>query len=398
MAPRTAYRIKVPFTYEGFTLSKEIPKLKCRINRNPMNSRYFNNFPTLQNLTFWHFHIAGWLLFWCGDIVLILLQRITTGEIIAQAIDAPQAFLWGILLRQIYLRLDYKKISILALLALISFWTLVVAILWHTGMTATRYFLIGHQTIIYLLQWKFTIPWLMQTIPLWFGWSALYFAMKYWRDWDAEKSRAKKAVLLAHRAQLQMLRYQVNPHFLFNALNSVRALIDEDKKNAKSMITELSEFLRYSLVTRDHAEVTLQHELEAIQHYLSIEKKRFEDKLDISFEIDEHIQDYPILSFLIHPFVENAIKYGMKTSPMPLRIRIQASSFDDALRVTISNTGTWLSPATEAERKSNGTGTGLENVRARLENAYPKKYRLETSEHDGWVKAVLEIYPSAPER
>jgi two-component system, LytTR family, sensor kinase len=363
-----------------------------------MTKRFFHTFPTLHNVTFWHLHIGGWLLFWCGDVVIILMQQIPRGEILAQSLDAPLGFLLGIMLRQVYLRIDYKKLSILTLIALVVYWSFIFALLWHGVMTTTRYQFVGAQTILHMLHWKFVVPWIAQTIPIWFGWSALYFAMKYWRDWDAEKKRAQKAVSLAHRAQLQMLRYQVNPHFLFNALNSVRALIDEDKKNAKGMITELSEFLRYSLVTRDHTEVTLQHELEAIQHYLAIEKKRFEDKLDVSFEVDQQAQEYPILSFLIHPFVENAIKYGMKTSPMPLRIRIQASSTDGTLSIIISNTGSWLEAKTDSERKSNGTGTGLENVRARLENAYPQKHRLETQEHDGWVQAILEIYSSPAKR
>jgi two-component system LytT family sensor kinase len=362
-----------------------------------MKTRFFNTLPTLHNLTFWHFHIGGWLLFWCGDVIMIWLQRIHPGEIFAQALDAPIAFLLGIILRQAYLRVDYKKLSILGLLALVIYWSIIFTILWDVAMATTRYHLIGHEVILQMAHWKFAIPWLIQIMPIWFGWSTLYFAIKYWRDWDAEKKRGRKAISLAQKAQLQMLRYQVNPHFLFNALNSVRALIDEDKKNAKGMITELSEFLRYSLVTRDHTEVTLQHELEAIRHYLSIEKKRFEDKLDVSFDIDEHAQDYPILSFLIHPFVENAIKYGMKTSPMPLRIRIQASTSNGTLRVVIANSGAWCEAATEAERKSNGTGTGLENVRARLENAYPKNYRLITQECEGWVEAILEIHPSTAE-
>ena len=354
-----------------------------------MKNRLSHTLPSFQNLTFWHFHIGGWLLFWCGDVVIITLQHIKTGEIVAQALDAPIAFLLGIILRQVYLRVDYKKLSILRLLALIIYWSIVIALLWYGTIVTTRYFI---SNPMWVFQWRVAIPFLIQIIPIWFGWSALYFAMKYWRDWDAEKKRSQKALSLAQRAQLQMLRYQVNPHFLFNALNSVRALIDEDKKNAKSMITELSEFLRYSLVTRDHTEVTLQHELEAIQHYLSIEKKRFEDKLEVSFAIEERAQEYPILSFLIHPFVENAIKYGMKTSPVPLRIRIQASSTNGSLRVVIENSGSWSHAANDSERKSNGTGTGLENVRARLENAYPKNYLLETQESDGWVRAILEIH------
>jgi hypothetical protein len=363
-----------------------------------MNSRDFHTFPTLQNLTFWHFHIAGWLLFWCGDIIIIQMQKIAPGEILAQACDAPLGFLLGLALRQIYLRVEYKKLSILALLAFVVFWSFIFTFLWHVVMSTTRYNFIGPKTIMLMANTKFAIPWLSQTIMVWFGWSTLYFGMKYWRDWDAEKKRAQEAVSLAHRAQLQMLRYQVNPHFLFNALNSVRALIDEDKKNAKGMITELSEFLRYSLVTRDHTEVTLENELEAIRHYLSIEKKRFEDKLDVTFDIDPNAREHPILSFLIHPFIENAIKYGMKTSPMPLRIRILATALDGGLRIIISNTGSWLNAGSEAERKSNGTGTGLENVRARLENAYPDRYRLDTQERDGWVQAILEIHSTAIER
>jgi sensor histidine kinase YesM len=357
-----------------------------------MKTRYLHTFPTLQNLTFWHFHCAGWLLFWCGDIVLILMQKILPGEIISQALDAPLGFFLGLVLRQIYLRVDYKKLSILALLALVVYWSIVFSIIWHMAMTTTRYNIIGPEIILRILDVKFEIPWLTQTMTVWFGWSALYFGVKYWRDWDTEKKRAQQALSLAQRAQLQMLRYQVNPHFLFNALNSVRALMDEDKKNAKVMITELSEFLRYSLVTRDHTEVSLENELEAIRHYLSIEKKRFEDKLDVTFEVDPEAHEHPILSFLIHPFVENAIKYGMKTSSMPLRIRIHASAMDGHLRIVISNTGSWLHAGSETERKSNGTGTGLENVRARLENAYPNRYRLKTQEYDGWVQAILEIH------
>ena len=352
-------------------------------------------FPTLRNLTFWHFHCAGWLAFWCGDVVIILLQKIPPGEIISQALDAPLGFLLGIILRQVYVRVDYKKLSIIGILALVVFWSAIFTLLWHVVMSTTRYNFIGSKTILHMANIEFAIPWLSQTIMVWFGWSSLYFGIKYWRDWDAEKKRAQEAISLAHRAQLQMLRYQVNPHFLFNALNSVRALVDEDKKNAKGMITELSEFLRYSLVTRDHTEVTLENELVAIRHYLSIEKKRFEDKLDVTFEIEPKAQEYPILNFLIHPFVENAIKYGMKTSPMPLRIRIHASINESRLRIVISNTGSWLDAESETERKSNGTGTGLENVRARLENAYANRYRLETNEHDGWVQAILEIH-SAP--
>ena len=100
-----------------------------------------------------------------------------------------------------------------------------------------------------------------------------------------------------------MLRYQLNPHFLFNALNSLRALVDEDEKNARQMVTELSEFLRYSLISKDLNNVPLKKEIEAIRNYLAIEKKRYEEKLEVVINIDPSTESCYLPSFLIHPVV-----------------------------------------------------------------------------------------------
>lgn len=356
-----------------------------------MKHRFFHRFPTLQTLTFWHFHLAGWALFWCGDILLILLQNISSANIVAQALDAPIGCALTLGLRQVYHRIDYQKLSIPALLLRVLLWSIIGATLWHVCMTTTRYFLLGPSAIPALWNVSYTFMWLSEIMPVWLGWSTLYFGLKYWKELDAEQERAREAISLARHARLQMLRYQVNPHFLFNALNSVRALIGEDKKNAKAMITELSEFLRYSLVDRDDGEVMLCQEFDALRHYLSIEKKRYEEKLDVAFDVDESAMHFPILSFLLHPFVENAIKYGMKTSPMPLRVRIKADVSGGRLHVVVANTGSWIGTGSIPERAAEGTGIGLENVRARLDNAYPNRHHLTLKEEHGWVEAVLEI-------
>lgn len=363
--------------------------------RQIMTHRFFDRFPTLQTLTFWHFHIAGWALFWCGDILLIFLQTISFSNIVAQALDAPIGCGLTLGLRQIYHSIEYRKHSIPVLLLLVLFWSIVGATVWHICMTATRSILLGPQAISALWNVGYTFRWLSQITPVWLGWSTLYFGIKYWKDLDAEQKRAREAVSLARHARLQMLRYQVNPHFLFNALNSVRALIGEDKKNAKAMITELSEFLRYSLVDRDDGEVMLCQELDALRHYLSIEKKRYEEKLDVAFDVDEQAMRFPILSFLLHPFVENAIKFGMKTSPMPLRIRVKASLPEGRLQVVVANTGSWIETGSGIGATLAGMRIGLENVRARLENAYPDCHHLTLTEENGWVEAILEIdHPS----
>jgi len=206
-------------------------------------------------------------------------------------------------------------------------------------------------------------------------WSALYFGIKYAMDWQNEKEKAMEAQRMAHQAQMKMLRYQLNPHFLFNSLNSIQVLVDENKDNAKAMIGELSEFLRYSLLHKEATFVKLSDELEAIQHYFSIEKKRFEEKLEINFIIDEQIKQVQILTFLLHPLIENAVKYGMRSSPMPLRISLKASKTDYGLLIAICNTGKWVEH--HMGEKHQGTGTGLCNVQERLENAYGEDYHFE---------------------
>lgn len=231
---------------------------------------------------------------------------------------------------------------------------------------------------------------LARGIPL-LGWTLVYLGIKTWREWKLQEQRTEKANLLAQTAQLQMLRYQLNPHFLFNAMNSIRALIDENETKARELITELSEFLRYSLDSKDYSDVPLKHEIEAIRHYFAIQKKRYEDKLEVVYDIEPQAAEFPVLSFLVHPLVENAVKYGMRTSPMPLVVHLKAKILDGALMIEVSNTGRWVEPGDQEEHLRAGTGTGLDNVRRRLENAFPGRHRFEVVEKEGRVHIQLEI-------
>jgi len=230
-------------------------------------------------------------------------------------------------------------------------------------------------------------------LPL-LAWSTLYFGITYWMEWQQEKKRTEDALHLAQKAQFEMLRYQLNPHFLFNSLNSARALIDEDPKAAREMITELSEFLRYSLIDKDLSFRPLKEELHVLQHYLSIEKKRFENQLLIDYRIDPAAEDKPVLSFLIHPLIENAIKYGMKTSETPLRLSISASMENITLVIRIGNSGRWIEQEEHDQESGNGTGTGLVNVQKRLENAYPGRHYFRIEKDPGHVCIIIGIHES----
>lgn len=225
------------------------------------------------------------------------------------------------------------------------------------------------------------------------SWSALYFGIKYWRDVLIERENARQSDMLAHEAQLEMLRYQLNPHFLFNSLNSIHALVRENPAGAEKMLDELSDFLRYSLLHNKVFENSLKEEINVARNYLDIEKIRFEEMLDARIEIAPEVENFTVPSFLIHPLLENAIKYGMQTSQMPLRVDLSAKSENDAVCIRVANTGRFIKSNGDDESviTMHGTGVGLENVRCRLEAAFPGRHRFEVSERDGWVYAEIEI-------
>ncbi len=143
-------------------------------------------------------------------------------------------------------------------------------------------------------------------------WSAAYFGVLVWRRSQEREREATEARRLAQEAQLQMLAYQLNPHFLFNALTSIRAMIDEDRARARQMVTQLAAFLRHALVERALETTTLAAELDALRGYLAIEQIRFEERLAIETHVDPAAESCAIPAFLIHPLLENAIKHGAR--------------------------------------------------------------------------------------
>ena len=155
------------------------------------------------------------------------------------------------------------------------------------------------------------------------------------------------------------------------------------------MVTELSDYLRYSLVSRNYSNVPLRDELESIHHYFNIQKIRYENKLDVSFDIEPGAEEFPILSFLLHPLAENAVKYGLRTSPMPLKVLICARVHQGILQIDIINSGSWIK-ISDQERISS-IGSGLNNVSQRLKDAYSGKHHLEILEEEGFVHIRLTI-------
>jgi LytS/YehU family sensor histidine kinase len=200
------------------------------------------------------------------------------------------------------------------------------------------------------------------------------------------------ARLAEEKARLEVLRYQLNPHFLFNTLASISAALPAGASTPRTMVERLAEFCRLTLHRPDGRDwTTLGEEMQLLRSYLEIERSRWGALLDVEIACDPALDGERLPHFLLLPLVENALKYGRATSPDRVGLRLTASRGDDgALVFTVSNTGEWIEPS--AKKTVSTLGIGLENLRERLARHYPRAHRLEFSHTDGWVTVVLRIF------
>jgi len=206
-----------------------------------------------------------------------------------------------------------------------------------------------------------------------------------------QKRNLLKAKALANLAQLKLLRNQMNPHFLFNALSSIRSMILISKDKAWDMVSELSEFFRYTMLNFNKVEALLDDEINAVHNYLNIEKVRYKDTLQVSFEIEDEARQCIVPAFICQPLVENAIKYGMSTSPLPLIVNISISYQQNILTIDVSNTGKLMDSRPNSPEKKDVHGTSLENIKQRLQLMFPDQFNFHLFEQDGWVHAKISI-------
>jgi sensor histidine kinase YesM len=236
------------------------------------------------------------------------------------------------------------------------------------------------------------------------AWSALYYAINYFLQVEEQTDRLERLEAQATSAQLAMLRYQLNPHFLFNTLNSISTLVLlKQTEPANAMLTRLSSFLRHTLVVQPGGKVTVAQEVETLKLYLDIERMRFEERLRTAFRIDPAAADATIPSLLLQPLVENAIKYAVSPQEEGARISIAAQLIGNRVRLTVTDTGP--GPQARQPRPDDGeggesmasTGLGLANIRNRLAQAYGENHRfdIETPPEGGFTVTVELPYEPA---
>lgn len=225
---------------------------------------------------------------------------------------------------------------------------------------------------------------------LYTSWSLLYLVVK---KRHANRLVDQRILRVEHekmQAELLMLRSQLQPHFLYNALNSM-ALEAEGNPRLERLIESMSEYLRYGLGNRSETAIRLGDEIDAIANYLVMERERYGDELEVELRIDPASRDIYTSGVLIQPLIENALKYGRITSESPLNVSLDVKLESGLLTIEVANTGSWI---IDPDRKKS-SGVGMENLKARLELLYPGKHKLQVVTEAGRVLVRLSIHPYA---
>jgi hypothetical protein len=228
------------------------------------------------------------------------------------------------------------------------------------------------------------------------SWSGLYFGIKFARQLQVQKEASLKAQAMAHEAQLKMLRYQLNPHFLFNTLNAISTLVlDKRNETANGMIGSLSAFLRYSLDSDPVQRVTLAQEIEAARLYLGIEQLRFGDRLKVTIDIDDDALDALVPSLILQPLIENAVKHAVAKRESGGALEIEARHRGANLTIVLRDDGPG---GNEMAEMKTSRGVGLANTRERLRVLYGEDQEFRTANRipNGFEVHMRLPYERAP--
>src|ERR1700685_3052206 len=332
--------------------------------------------------SFWQLQIMGWLCLYVLVFVACIPDLSRPGTIRDNTVSVVFMFLGSCVLRPVSRSLLRRSLSWLALELRASMWSLLVG---TVGAFTAELALLGFRRIA----WKDLAGNSVQFSVVLFLWCSLYFSIKQWQQSRQERERLLRAETEAREARLSALRYQLNPHFLFNSLNAVSTLVlDGNAPAATRMLAQIGDLLRSSLDSEVTLEVALAQELVFTEEYLAIEQTRLGARLKFDMVIPMETRDALVPSMLLQPLVENAVRYGVAPLIEGGWITINSALHANRLRIVIVNSGR----RGEGEQKKNGNGIGLGNTAERLKSLYGTDFEFSL----GWPEAggcevVLEM-------
>jgi signal transduction histidine kinase len=314
-------------------------------------------------------------------------------------------FLQGLVLthyaRPLMNRWGWKEMSWRALVPRVLLMATVLSFIWNTVGFGYCYGIVGLPWTAKINIWLIILVSWFQAGCLLVGWLCVYFFYHIFERLQRMQVEQLRLAANVKEAELRALKSQVNPHFLFNSLNSLRALIDEDAPRAREAVTRLANMLRYSLQSGQLETVPFEDELRIVEDYLALEQIRHEERLQVRWEIAENVVHggLPVPPMLLQTLVENAVKYGIGTRREGGELRITARIEGEALRIRVTNPGELGEPVSAAAaRAGSSTGVGLRNASERLKLLYGDRASLSLfSEPAGCVTAdvLIPLHPPA---
>jgi hypothetical protein len=333
--------------------------------------------------SFWQLQMMGWLCLY----VLVLVACIPDlfekpGALRDNTLAVVFMFFGSCVLHPVCRSLLRRSPSWLAFELRISAWSLVVG---TVGAIAAEFTVLAFRK----MDWPDLAGNSVQFSVVLFLWCSLYFSIKQWQQSTQERERLLRAETEAREARLSALRYQLNPHFLFNSLNAVSTLVlDGNAPAATRMLAQIGELLRTSLDNKVMPEVTLSQEMGFTQRYLAIEQTRLGDRLQVDLAVPSETLDALVPSMLLQPLVENAVRHGVVPLIKGGRITIASALRVDRLQIVIGNSGM---RGGEQEHE-NGNGIGLRNTAERLETLYGDDHRFALQwPEGGGCQVIIEL-------
>jgi two-component system LytT family sensor kinase len=344
-----------------------------------------DQFRTNRSVLFWSLHAAGWAAYGITQYFGALLYEKPASYARVIAVSAIAGFVLSTPMRYIYRRL-WKRPP----------WTMILGVLTTCYVTA-----LGLRYVINLSYKAFVDPeWQARRLFELFGgalsttylllcWSVLYFGIRFYESQRKQEEAMLKAVALAQEAQLKMLRYQLNPHFLFNTLNAISTLIlDNENRKANYAVTRLSEFLRYTLDQDPMKKVTLRQELEALDLYLGTERLRFAERLRLEYAIEDSALNALVPSLLLQPLLENSLKYAVSSREQGGLVRIEGRTREGWLELSVIDDGPGLRDGGPVSERR---GVGLRNTSERLAVLYGNNTHLAVSNSNPGLRVDMQL-------
>jgi two-component system, LytTR family, sensor kinase len=339
---------------------------------------------------FWVLHAGGWAAYVISQLLGAMLYEKMTGYPFVILIAAIAGFFLSLALRYLC-RWLWSKQSPRMMIGIGLLACYVAALCWRVVIN------IAIQQILEP-EWQFKTVFevfggAVSATYLYLCYAGIYFGIKYYESLQQQREATLRAATLAQEAQLKMLRYQLNPHFLFNTLNAISTLIlDNENRTANQTVMRLSEFLRYTLDQDPMKKVTLRQEIEAMNLYLTTEKLRFGDRLKLEYAIEDTALEALVPSLLLQPLIENAVKFAVSPSEQGGTIRVEGRARGNMLELAVSDDGPGLpSKASGGAAPGAGRGVGLRNTRERLSVLYEDQHRFATLDNKPGLRIELGL-------